>query len=184
MIDGSHLPFEENAALSHKTAEMAHHAGLPVEAELGTVGGKEDDREADPNGGYTNPSEAAEFVEKTKVDFLAVGIGTAHGFYAKTPKLDIKRLAEINARVSVPLVLHGATGIADDVVIECIRNGICKINYATELRAAFTAAVREALRVNPDAVDVKIYSKEGRNAVMEMVKHKIKVSGSEGMACC
>ena len=116
---------------------MAKACGIPVEAELGKVGGKEDDLEADGDTN-TDPAEAKEFVERTGVDSLAVAIGTAHGFYAKTPVLDKARVSEIKEVVSVPLVLHGASGLSDEDVRECVRRGMCKVNFATELRVAYT----------------------------------------------
>ncbi len=181
MIDGSHAAFEDNIAITKKVVELAKNVAVPVEGELGQVGGKEDDLEAG-EGAYTNPKDAVEFVERTGVDSLAVGIGTAHGFYAVKPVLDLDRLSEISGLVSIPIVLHGATGLSDDVIIECIKRGICKVNFATELRAAYTNAVRETLENDKAIVDVKIYSKNARQKVMELVKKKISVSGSFGKA--
>ena len=139
MIDGSKEDFENNIAVSKKVVEMAHGKGIPVEAELGKVGGKEDDlvAEADTN---TDVNEAVEFVERTGVDSLAIAIGTAHGFYVGTPVLDKERLSEIAKVVSIPLVLHGASGISDEDVADCVSRGISKVNFATELRVAFTDA--------------------------------------------
>ena len=129
MIDGSKLSFEENIAVSAKTAAMAKERGIPTEAELGTVGGKEDDHVVlDADAMYTNPQKACEFVERTGVSSLAVAIGTAHGFYKGEPRLDFDRLAEIRRVVSVPLVLHGASGVPDEAVQKTIGLGICKVN--------------------------------------------------------
>jgi len=177
MIDGSKHSFEHNVAITGKVTELCKPMLIPVEGELGSVGGKEDDMEAGA-GGYTDPEEAALFVSQTGVDSLAVGIGTAHGFYAESPVLDIERLSGIRELVSVPLVLHGATGLSDEIIIECIRRGICKVNFATELRAAFTKAVRETLAQDSAAVDVKLYGKAGRQAVTETAQRKIAISGS------
>ena len=177
MIDGSKYSFEQNAAVTEKVAEFCKPILVPVEGELGSVGGKEDDMEAGA-GGYTDPEEAALFVSLTGVDSLAVGIGTAHGFYTTRPVLDLDRLSAIRELVSVPLVLHGATGLSDETIIECIRRGICKVNFATELRAAFTKAVRETLARDSDAVDVKIFGKAGRQAVIDTAMKKIAISGS------
>ena len=141
MIDGSKLPFEENIAVTARVAEAAKAIGIPVEAELGKVGGKEDDlvAEADTN---TDPQEAKEFVARTGVTSLAVAIGTAHGFYVGTPVLDKERLSRIRNVVDIPLVLHGASGLSDEDVKDCVARGICKVNFATELRKAFTDACR------------------------------------------
>jgi len=177
MIDGSKYPFEENVSLTAKVAELAKAISIPVEGELGCVGGKEDDMES-KGGGYTDPEEAALFVGSTGVDSLAVGIGTAHGFYAEKPVLDIDRLSGIRELVQVPLVLHGATGLSDEVIIECIRRGICKVNFATELRAAYTEAVRKTLGADSKVVDVKVYGKAARQAVTELAMKKIAISGS------
>jgi len=181
MIDGSKYPFERNASITAKVAEFAKTVSVPVEGELGCVGGKEDDLAASA-GGYTDPEEAALFVCCTGVESLAVGIGTAHGFYTEKPVLDIDRLSQIRELVSVPLVLHGATGLSDEIIIECIRRGICKVNFATELRAVYTRAVRETLDQDREAVDVKIYSKAARQAVMELAMKKIEITGCANKA--
>lgn len=156
--------------------------GIPVEAELGKVGGKEDDLDGGNGNGYTVPSEAAEFVERTGVDSLAVAIGTAHGVYKGTPKLDIDRLSEIRKVVSVPLVLHGTSGVPDDAVRECVARGMCKVNYATDLRIAFSKGLKEYLAGDPEAFDPKKYSAVGREQVKEYVMSKILVCGSNGKA--
>ena len=141
MIDGSHESFEDNIAVSRRVVEQAKAKDIPVEAELGKVGGKEDDLDGGSGNGYTDPADAVEFVKATGVDSLAVAIGTAHGVYVGTPVLDVARLAEIRKAleangVSIPLVLHGASGLTDESVRECIAEGICKVNFATELRQA------------------------------------------------
>ena len=181
MIDGSKLSFEENIAVSAKTAAMAKQRGIPTEAELGTVGGKEDDHVVlDADAMYTNPEKACEFVERTGVGSLAVAIGTAHGFYKGEPRLDFDRLAAIRKVVSVPLVLHGASGVPDEAVQKTIGLGICKVNFATELRDAYTKAVRPVLANDASVFDPKVYGKAGRAAVVELVKHT--VCGSQGKA--
>ena len=127
MIDGSKLDYEGNIEVSKKVADVAASMGIPCEAELGKVGGKEDDlvAVADTN---TDPQEAREFVERTGVTSLAVAIGTAHGLYAHEPRLDFVRLEQIRQRVEIPLVLHGASGLSEQDVQHCIRRGICKVN--------------------------------------------------------
>ena len=178
MIDGSKLPYEGNVTLTRRVTEMA--GGLPVEAELGTVGGKEDGMEAKPQ--YTDPDEAADFVSRTGISSFAVAIGTAHGVYKGEPKLDLDRLSAVRARVQVPLVLHGTSGVPEDQVRECIRRGICKVNYATDLRIAFTAAVKKAIGEQPEAFDPKKYLAEGRKAVQNRVQELIRLLGSSGKA--
>ena len=181
MIDGSHSSFEDNIKISKAVVDMCKAAGIAVEAELGKVGGKEDDLDGG-DGGFTDPQEAKEFVERTGVDSLAVAIGTAHGMYKGEPKLDLERLSEIREVVSVPLVLHGGSGIPDSKVQESIERGICKVNYATELRIAFTNGVNKYLSENKDAIDPKKYNKAGMEEVKEFVKEKIKVCGCENKA--
>jgi len=178
MIDGSKLPFEGNVALTRSVVQAAN--GLPVEAELGTVGGKEDGHEAKPQ--YTDPQEAVRFAEETEVTSFAVAIGTAHGVYKGEPKLDIERLKEIRKVVSVPLVLHGTSGVPHDQVRACIREGICKVNYATELRIAFSDGVKRVLAADPEVFDPKKYLAAGREAVKERALTLIRLCGSDGKA--
>lgn len=180
MIDGSHESFEDNIAVTKRVVAEAAALNVPVEAELGTVGGKEDDLEAED--GCTQPDEAAEFVKRTGVDSLAVAIGTAHGVYKSAPKLDVPRLAEIRRVVDVPLVLHGASGLSDDSIRDCVREGICKVNFATELRIAYTNAVREVLNADEKVYDPKVYGKAARAAVKELVKNRMTVCGCNGKA--
>lgn len=182
MIDGSHESFADNIAVSKAVADACHPSGVPVEAELGKVGGKEDDLEGGEDSPYTDPQQAKEFVEATGVDSLAVGIGTAHGVYQGIPKLDVERLSEIRKVVSVPLVLHGTSGVPDEAVKECIRRGICKVNYATDLRIAFTKGVNEVLGAKPDTIDPKKYNAQGREEVKKYVMSKMEVCGSVGKA--
>lgn len=182
MIDGSHEPYEDNIAVTKSVVDACHPSGIPVEAELGKVGGKEDDLDGGDGDPYTDPQEAVEFVQRTGIDSLAVAIGTAHGVYKGLPKLDFNRLSEIRKVVSIPLVLHGTSGVPDDDVKECIKRGICKVNYATDLRIAFTKGVNEVLHDNPDTIDPKKYNAVGREEVKKYVMSKIKVCGSVGKA--
>lgn len=181
MIDGSHETFEDNIAVSRRVVEMAHPCGIPVEAELGLVGGKEDDLESAGNTG-TDPDQAAEFVRRSGVDSLAVAIGTAHGFYAGTPVLDKQRLSDIRKKVDIPLVLHGASGLRDEEVRDCIRRGICKVNFATELRAVFTGGIRAGLTEKPETVDPKPLGKIGIARLTELVKNRMIVCGCDHKA--
>lgn len=182
MIDGSHGSFEENIALTRRVAEACLPSDISVEAELGKVGGKEDDLEAEHDSPYTDPQQAKEFVERTNVCSLAVAIGTAHGLYHGTPKLDLERLSAIHEVVSIPLVLHGASGVPDDAVRESIKRGICKVNFATELRIAYSDGVKKYLAENPDGFDPKKYGAAGMENVTALVKEKICVCGSNGKA--
>ena len=178
MIDGSHESFEDNIAVSKAVADACRPSDIPVEAELGKVGGKEDDLDGGEGNAHTDPQEAKEFVEKTGVSSLAVAIGTAHGIYKGEPKIDLDRLSEIREVVSVPLVLHGGSGIPDEIIKESIRRGIAKVNYATELRIAFSNGVKKVLAENPDVIDPKKYGAAGRDSVKEFVKGRMEVCGS------
>ena len=181
MIDGSHEDFENNIAITKKVVDGAKAIGIPVEAELGKVGGKEDDLEADADTN-TDPVEAKEFVERTGVSSLAVAIGTAHGFYVGTPVLDKPRVSAIKEVVPVPLVLHGASGLSEEDVKECVERGMCKVNFATELRAAYTAAVKKLLEEKPETYDPKKLGIVGMEAVKEQVMLRMKMCGCDGKA--
>ncbi len=181
MIDGSKLAYEENIALTRRVVEMCAPCSVPVEAELGKVGGKEEEVVTnDP--GYTDPAEAVDFCQRTGISSLAVAIGTAHGFYSGTPQLDLARLSQIRERVSIPLVLHGASGLTDEDIQNCVQRGICKVNFATELRNAYTEGVKEALAQNPSLYDPKEFGKAGRARVKTLVIQRMIVCGAAGKA--
>lgn len=182
MIDGSHGSFEENIAVSKAVADACTPSGIPVEAELGKVGGKEDDLDGGDDNPYTDPDQAVEFVKRTGITSLAVAIGTAHGVYKGEPKLDLDRLSEIREVVDIPLVLHGTSGVPDETVTECVNRGICKVNYATDLRIAFTKGVSEVFSENPDVIDPKKYNACGKERVKEYIMSKMKVCKSVGKA--
>jgi len=173
MIDGSQLDFEGNIELSRRVVEAAQPNGVPVEAELGKVGGKEDDMESE--NAYTDPSEAAEFIARTGVQSLAVAIGTAHGIYSGVPKLDLERLTEIRAAVNIPLVLHGASGLSEETLVACVERGISKINFATELRVAYSNGVKALIAKDPEVFDPKKYGAMGRDYVRETVTRLCRV---------
>ena len=181
MIDGSGEDFETNIAITKKVVDVAKALGIPVEAELGKVGGKEDDLEADADTN-TDPQEAKEFAERTGVSSLAVAIGTAHGFYVGTPVLDKPRVSAIKEVVSVPLVLHGASGLSEEDVRECVERGMCKVNFATELRAAYTDAVKKLLEEKSETYDPKKLGNVGMEAVKEQVKIRMRMCGCDGKA--
>ncbi len=181
MIDGSHDSFEENISVTKRVMEKAQLKNIPVEAELGKVGGKEDDLDGG-SGGYTDPLEAKEFAQRTGVSSLAIAIGTAHGIYSGTPVLDVDRLREIKKVVDIPLVLHGASGLLDKDIIECVKSGICKVNFATELRIAYSNGVKQVINDTPDVFDPKKYGKVGREYVIEAVKARMLVCGCDGKA--
>lgn len=181
MIDGSHSSFEDNIAVTKRVVDVAKPNGIPVEAELGKVGGKEDDLEADADMN-TDPLQAKEFVERTGISSLAIAIGTAHGFYEGTPVLDKERLSEIRKVVDIPLVLHGASGLSDEDIKDCIRRGICKVNFATELRVAYSDGIKAVLKEKPQTFDPKAFGKAGMINVVELVKNRMKVCGCDKKA--
>ena len=180
MIDGSKLPLEENIALTYKVSEMCAAVGVPVEGEIGRVGGKEDDLESD--GGYTIPEEAVEFEKESGLFSMAVGVGTAHGFYKEKPQLNKELITTLRGMLQAPMVLHGASGLSDEDVKDCIRRGICKVNFATELRAAYTEGVKAVLAENPKTFDPKAYGKEARQRVKALVMERMLVCGCDGKA--
>ena len=183
MIDGSHVPFEDNMALTESVTKVAIAMGVPVEAELGKVGGKEDVCPAvKGENPFTDPDEAQEFVARTQCSSLAVGVGTAHGVYKGIPHIEQGVLREIRSKVDVPLVLHGTSGVPDDQVAEAIRNGICKVNYATELRQAFMRGFMGFMAQNPECFDPKKPSKPGMAEIVAVVESHMDNLGSTNKA--
>ena len=181
MIDGSSLPFEENVALVKNVTAFCHRYDASVEAELGRLGGQEDDLIVeDKDARYTHPTQAAEFVARTGIDSLAVAIGTAHGLYHAEPKLDFARLSDIRAAVEVPLVLHGASGLPESDIQKAISLGICKVNIATELKMAFSAQLKRYFLDHPDASDPRHYMQPAKAAMKEVVRKVIHHCGCEG----
>lgn len=183
MIDGSKLPYDENVSLVKRVVELAHGISVAVEGELGRIGGTEDDLSIDEmEAVFTVPEEADAFVEATGIDTLAIAIGTAHGVYKGEPKLDFKRLAAIRERVSLPLVLHGASGVPEDSVKTAIQGGICKINIATELKIPMANAIQQVFEENPEENDPRNYMGAAKEAVKEVVRQKIRLCGCSGLA--
>ncbi|MBC8588905.1 class II fructose-1,6-bisphosphate aldolase [Paratissierella segnis] len=183
MIDGSKFALEENIAYSKKVVEIAHAVGVSVEAELGKIGGTEDHiTVSDRDATFTDPEEARRFVEETKVDSLAIAVGTAHGVYKGEPKIDFDRIKAIREVVSVPLVLHGSSGVPYDALRKAIPLGICKINIDTDIRATFAKSVKNFFVEHPDEIDPRKILGPAREAMKETVKEKIEVFGSVGKA--
>ena len=182
MVDASHHPFEENARITAEVVKTAHAVGVPVEGELGYVPGVEgEDAEKHPGEiRYTTPEEAARFVEQTGVDFLAVSIGTVHGRMKGEPKLDFDRLAAINERLGIPLVIHGGTGLSEEQYRQLIENGVAKINYYTALADA--AARRIAANVAEGAKGYTAQVKGVREAIAAECRRMIALWGSAGQA--
>lgn len=183
MIDGSTLPFEENVLQTQRVCEFAHEVGVSVEAELGTIGQIGTAME----GGttkiiYTDPLQAALFVERTGIDSLAVAIGTAHGIYPKgfVPKLQLDLLKEIQNTVSVPLVLHGGSSNDDKEVEEAVRIAISKVNISSDVKSAFFKKLREVLREHPDWYEPNQIYPSCMEAASEVITHKIRLFHADG----
>lgn len=210
MIDGSHHAYEDNVALTRQVVEYAHDHGVVVEGELGRLEGVEDDvKVAIGQGGYTDPDQVYDFVTRTGVDSLAIAIGTSHGAYkfkpGTKPQLRFDILEEVQKRLpGFPIVLHGASsvipefvekinkyggnmpdaiGVPENMLRQAASMAVCKINIDSDLRLAMTASVREHLYTHPDHFDPRQYLKPGREAIKQMVMHKIQyVLGCENKA--
>lgn len=179
MIDGSKYPLEENIKITQRVVEAAHPMGVTVEAELGKIGGTEDDVIVhESEAAFTIPEEAKIFVEQTNVDALAVAIGTAHGIYKGEPKLRYERLKKIRDLVNTPLVLHGASGVPEEAVRKAIDIGISKVNIDTNIRQAFTKALHEYVEGHPEVYDPRKILGPARSAMKEIVRQKIRLFGS------
>lgn len=183
MIDGSKLPLEENIALTKKVIDVAHAVGVSVEAELGKIGGTEDDIHVDEKDAFfTDPEEARVFAEATGVDALAISIGTAHGQYKGIPELDFPRLEKIRGLVKIPIVLHGSSGVPDEAIKKAITLGVAKVNIDTNIREAFVAACREVLNNDAKEIDPRKVLGPARDAATKVIREKIRVFGSNGKA--
>ena len=210
MIDGSHLPYEENVALTKKVVDYAHDHGVVVEGELGRLAGIEDDvKVSDEDSSYTKPEEVCDFVGRTGVDSLAIAIGTSHGAYkfkpGQDPKLRIDILEEVEKQLpGFPIVLHGASSVIPEFVEEINKYGgkmdnaigipeselrkaaehaVCKINIDSDLRLAMTGTIRKFMAEHPDKFDPREYLKPARANIKELVRHKlVDVLGCAGKA--
>jgi len=176
MFDGSKLPYEENVAISKKVCEIAHIAGIPVEAELGRVLQSTDGVTIEEvEAAMTDPDQAKEFIERTGADSLAVAVGSVHAMKSREADLDISRIEAIRQKVGVPLVLHGSSGVKHESVVEAIEHGICKVNVATYLNQAFVQGMREGFEKHPDEVDPRKYLSIARENVKEAVREKVRL---------
>lgn len=183
MYDGSQLPLEENIAVTLKVLEIARPANVSVEAELGKIGGTEDDIRVDEKDSlFTDPYEARLFVEKTGVESLAIAIGTAHGQYKGEPRLDFERLKTIRKMANIPIVLHGSSGVPDEAIKKAISLGVRKVNIDTNIREAFVGRAREELEKNPKEIDPRKILGPAREAAVELIREKIRLFGSSGKA--
>lgn len=176
MIDGSGLPFEDNIALVKRVVEVAKAVGVPVEAELGTIGGVEDELKVDEaNALFTDPEMAGRFVHETGIDSFAPAFGTAHGAYKKEPELQFDLLDQIRQATNIPLVMHGASGVPDASVKKAIGLGVSKVNFSTELKDLFANEIRAFFIDNPTENDPRKYFLPARAALTELVEQKIRM---------
>ena len=173
MFDGSHLPFEENVRLTKEIVKVAHAMGVSVEGELGTIGGVEDDLVVDDaDAMLAKPEEAIRFYEETGVDCLAIAVGTAHGMYKGEPHIRFDIIEEVTRDIPVPVVLHGGSGVPDEMIRKAIQAGVGKINVNTENQVACTAAIREVLEKDEKVYDPRKYLGPAREAMVEVVRCK------------
>jgi len=171
MIDASEKPFEENVAITRSVVKLAEKYGACVEAELGYVAKL---GQVHGQSGFTDPREAKNFVDDTGVDALAIAIGTAHGFYKQEPRLDLQRLEAINELAGIPLVLHGASGISDELLKQAVDRGVCKINLATEIKNIFIQTLKTSLG-GQDEIDLRKLFPPATRAVSQLVQKKLEI---------
>lgn len=185
MIDGSHLPYEENVALTKTVVEIAHAQNISVEGELGTIGNTGTSSEGDAQQIlYTDPEQAKDFVDRTNVDTLAVAIGTSHGLYPKSmqPKLQIDRLIQINEKVQIPIVLHGGSDNLEEDIQQSTKHGVSKINISSDMKKEFFSVLRNTLNSRPNDYEPDALFPSSTEAAMSVITHKMRLFGSSGKA--
>lgn len=183
MFDGSHHGFEDNIRLTKEVVKAARAMGVSVEGELGTIGGVEDDISVDEeNANLAKPEEAIRFYEETGVDCLAIAVGTAHGMYAGEPNIRFDIIEKVSAAIPVPVVLHGGSGVPDEMIRKSIQAGVGKINVNTENQVACTETIRSVLAKDAKVYDPRKYLTPARQAMVDVVKSKIELFGSANQA--
>lgn len=180
MLDTADLSYEKNVRMTAELVAWARDEGAGIEAALGTVGGKEAARTTPE--GMTDPDTAREFVGATGIGALAVAVGSSHYMTEQTARLDLELISRLRAAVDVPLVLHGSSGVPDDDLAEAVRRGIVKVNLATHLNKAFTAAVQGVLESQPTVVDPRMYLSAGREALVEAARDRLRLLSASGKA--
>ncbi len=181
MFDGSQYPLEENIRLTKQVVAVAHAVGVTVEAELGAIGSVEDDV-TNENRAVVDPQEAIYFWQETRVDALAIAVGTAHGMYKGEPKIHFDIIDQVSQTIEAPIVLHGGSGVPDEAIRKAISLGVSKINVNSENQVAGTNKIRELLNKNPDLFDPRKYLVPMRDAVTEVVRAKMRLFGSANKA--
>lgn len=183
MFDGSHYPLEENIRITREVVKAAHAMGVSVEGELGTIGGTEDDISVDDADAHlAKPEEAIRFWEETGVDALAIAVGTAHGLYKGEVKIRYDIIEAVASKIPVPIVLHGGSGVPDDMIRKAIQAGVGKINVNTENQVACTKTIRDIFAKDAKVYDPRKYLGPAREAMKEVVKEKIRLFGSSNQA--
>jgi fructose-bisphosphate aldolase, class II len=183
MFDGSHYPLEENIRLTQQVVEAAHAVGVSVEGELGTIGGVEDDLVvADEDATIANADDAIRFWQETRVDAMAIAVGTAHGMYKGEPKIRFDVIEKVSKAIEAPIVLHGGSGVPDAAIQRAVSLGVGKINVNTENQVTSTQVIRELLNAKADMIDPRKYLGPAREAIKETVKGKMRLFGSSGKA--
>jgi len=183
MFDGSHYSLEENIRLTKEVVKAAHAMGVSVEGEMGTIGGVEDDLSVDEaDATLAKPEEAIRFFEETGVDCLAIAVGTAHGMYSAEPNIRHDIIEKVASAIPVPVVLHGGSGVPDEMIRKAIAAGVGKINVNTENQVACTAAIREVLAKDDKVIDPRKYLTPARKAMVEVIRSKIRLFGSNNQA--
>lgn len=183
MIDGSHLSFEDNVALTRQIVQYAHQHGCSVEGELGKIGGKEDDLLVeDADARFTDPRKVERFILETGIDVLAPAVGTAHGLYKGEARIDFPRLQAIRQATKVPLALHGGSDLSDEIIKEIMRSGVEKINVGTDLKIAITSGIKDYLSNNPEEIEPRKVFGAGRERGTRLVMEKMRLFECVGKA--
>lgn len=181
MIDGSTKPIEENAKLTNEVIKTARCFGVPVEAEIGELLRLDDDGVQQENKNVANPEQVRQFLELCQPDSLAIGIGNAHGYYKGEPDIKLEVLEDVRNFTDIPFVLHGCTGMKEEIIKKAIQLGVAKINFGTEIRYKYVEHYQEALKTNHQGHSWKL-SQFANNALTEDIKKIIRLAGSEGKA--
>lgn len=177
MMDASRYSIDENISIVNEIIKLAEPLNISVEAEIGVIGGKEDDLDVEKDI-YTEVSDAVKYYESTHCDSLAIAVGTAHGIYKGEVKIDFDRIREIKQALNIPLVLHGSSGVPEEMVTKAVEMGINKVNFDTELKVANLKALTKFMTENPGVYDVRKMYKPCREAMKDVVKHKIVACGA------